>query len=94
MLVLLADVAVSPDSTGMPGAAFIQTMLNWLSQVALWGSLGSLLVGAAVYGASQHTGNYAGGFRGKQLVVAGATGAAIAGLAPTAINLLFHAAGG
>ena len=94
MLKVLADVGVQPDATGMPGAAFIQTLLNWLSQVALWGSLGSLLAGAAVYGVSQHTGNYAGGFRGKQLAVAGAVGAALAGIAPTAVNLLFHAAGG
>jgi len=70
---VLADVGAQPDATGMPGAAFIQTLLNWLSQVALWGSLGSLLAGAAVYGISQHTGNYAGGFRGKQLAVAGAS---------------------
>jgi hypothetical protein len=94
MLRLLGDVGAQPDATGMPGAAFIQTLLNWLSQVALWGSLASLLGGAAIYGVSQHSGNYAGGYRGKQLAVAGAVGAALAGVAPTAINLLFHAAGG
>lgn len=76
----------------MPGAAMMQQLLNWLSQVALWGSLASILAGAAVYGLSQNTGNYNGAFRGKQLAAAGAVGAILAGLAPTAVNLLFRAA--
>jgi hypothetical protein len=88
-----AAVDVRPDSAGMPGADLIQKLLNWLAQLALWGSLGSLLAGAAIYGISQNTGNYAGGFRGKQLAVAGAVGACLAGIAPTAVNLLFDAAG-
>jgi hypothetical protein len=78
----------------MPGAGLVQQMLNWLDQVALWGSLASILVGAAVYGLAQQSGNYAGGFRGKQLALAGAVGACLAGVAPTAINLFFQAASG
>ena len=91
---LLAVVDVNPDATGMPGADLIQQMLGWLSQVALWGSLASILCGAAIYGIAQNTGNYAGGYRGKQLAMAGVVGACLAGVAPTAINLLFQAAGG
>ena len=91
---LVAQVRVSPTSSGMPGAELIQQLLGWLDQVALWGSLASILVGAAIYGLSQNTGNYAGGFRGKQLAVAGVVGACMAGLAPTAVNMLFRAAGG
>jgi hypothetical protein len=78
----------------MPGGQLIQQMLNWLSQVALWGSLASILVGAAVYGLSQNNGGYANAYRGKQLAIAGVAGACLAGIAPTAINLLFRAAGG
>ena len=81
-------------SGGMPGAELLQQMLDWLSQVALWGSLASILLGAALYGLSQQSGNYAGGFRGKQLALAGVIGACLAGVAPTAINLFFQAAGG
>lgn len=87
-----APVEVSPDATGMPGAELIQQMLGWLSQVALWGSLASILIGAAIYGIAQNSGNYNGAFRGKQLAAAGAVGACLAGLAPTAVNLLFEAA--
>ena len=91
---LVAQVSVSPTSQGMPGADLISQMLSWLSQLALWGSLASILIGAAIYGLSQNSGNYAGGFRGKQLAAAGVIGACLAGLAPTAVNILFGAAGG
>ena len=85
-------VQVTPSADGMPGAALVQQILGWLSQLALWGSLASILVGAAIYGLSQNSGNYNGAYRGNQLAAAGAIGACLAGLAPTAVNLLFGAA--
>ena len=89
---LLDDVDVTPTTDGLPGADLLQTMLNWLTQIALWGSLASILCGAAIYGLSQQTGNYSGGYLGKRLALAGAIGACLAGIAPTVINLLFKAA--
>ena len=91
---VLAQVNSTPSSSGLPGAHLMQQMINWLAQVALWGSLASILLGAAIYGLAQQSGNYAGGYRGKQLALAGAVGACLAGVAPTAINLLFRAASG
>ena len=90
---VLADISVTPTG-GMPGEALIKQMLGWLDMLALWGSLASILVGAAVYGISQNMGNYANGYRGKQLALAGVVGACLAGLAPTAVSALFTAAGG
>lgn len=92
MLRVLADVNVDPDATGMPGAALIQHILNWLQMVALWGSLGAILVGAAMYGLAREGGGYNNATRGKQLAIAGAVGAVLAGLAPTIVNMLFAAA--
>ena len=94
LAVVVAQVRVSPSSSGMPGAELIQRMLGWLAQLALWGSLGSILAGAAIYGIAANSGNYAAGYRGKQLAVAGVMGACLAGLAPTVVNMLFRAAGG
>ena len=91
---LVAQVEVSPSSAGMPGADLLRQMLGWLSQIALWGSLASILVGAAIYGLSQNTGHVGGGYRGKQLAIAGVVGACLTGIAPAAINMLFRAAGG
>ena len=91
---VLGQVTAYPTSSGMPGADLIQKLLNWLTQVALWGSLASILVGAAAWGLSQNMGAYANAYRGKQLALAGVAGACLAGVAPTAVNLLFRAAGG
>ena len=77
----------------MPGAQLIQQMLNWAQMVALWGSLAALLVGAAMYGLAREGGSYSNASRGKGLAIGGVVGAILAGVAPTAINLLFKAAG-
>jgi hypothetical protein len=90
---VLAQVSVNPTSGGMPGGELAQQLLNWTSQVALWGSLTSLLVGAMVWGLSQHMGNGMHAGRGRTFAMAGAVGALLAGLAPTIINTLFGAAG-
>lgn len=92
LLTLLAQVDVTPDASGMPGADLIQRLLNWSQMVALWGSLGALLVGAAMYGLAREGGSYAGASRGKTLALGGVVGAILAGVAPTAVNLLFKAA--
>src|SRR4029077_18073642 len=91
---VLAQVNSTPSTGGVRGAHLMQQMINGLAQVALWGSLASILMGAAIYGLSQQSGNYAGGYRGKQLALAGVIGACLAGVAPTSINLLFRAAHG
>ena len=83
---------VDPNSDGMPGADLIQKLLNWSQMLALWGSLGALLIGAAMYGLAREGGSYGGASRGKALAMGGVVGAILAGVAPTAVNMLFEAA--
>lgn len=85
----VAQVNVAPDSAGMPGGALAQKILNWTDQIALWGSLASLLIGACVWGIAQHAGNGYQAGRGRNFAAAGAIGALLAGLAPTIVNTLF-----
>lgn len=92
VFLVLGQVDVSPDSAGMPGAELIQKLLNWSQMLALWGSLGALLIGAAMYGLAREGGSYSGASRGKTLALGGVVGAILAGVAPTAVNLLFDAA--
>jgi len=92
VLVVLADVTVNPTTNGMPGADLLQTILNWLAQAALWGSLGAILAGAGMFWVGHQAGNFAGASRGKTLAVAGLVGACLAGVAPSAVNLLYQAA--
>jgi len=89
MVMFFAQVTVAPDSNGLPGGALFQKVLNWTDQIALWGSLASLLIGAAVWGVSQHAGNGYQAGRGRNFAAAGAVGALLAGLAPTIVNTLF-----
>ncbi len=88
----LAQVQVTPNSTGMPGAQLVQQLLNWSQMIALWGSLGAVLIGAAMYGLAREGGSYSNASKGKGLAMGGMVGAILAGIAPTAINLLFKAA--
>ncbi len=89
------EVHVDPSPVGLPGAEFIQRLLDWAGMAALWGSLGAILAGAAVYGLS-----YAGVFGaevggvGKVLAVGGAVGAVLSGLAAAIVNGLYGAANG
>lgn len=89
---VLGQVSVTPDASGMPGGTLVQKLLNWGQMIALWGSLAAILIGAAIAGLSPHAGSYNGASNGKKLVLAGAAGALVAGLAPTIINTLFAAA--
>jgi hypothetical protein len=91
-ITVVAQVSVSPDASGMPGAQLIQRMLDWCQMVALWGSLAALLAGAAMYGLARENGSYSGASRGKSLALGGVVGAVLAGVAPATINLLFRAA--
>lgn len=92
VLRVFAQVDVESNAAGMPGAELIQKLLNWSQMLALWGSLGALLIGAAMYGFARESGGYQHASRGKTLALGGAVGALLAGLAPTVVNLLFSAA--
>ena len=79
VLVVLAalgagNVSADPTSEGLPGAGFLQRLIDWTAQIGLWGSLGSILVGAAMFGLAQQAGNYVGASRGKHIVIGGAIG--------------------
>jgi hypothetical protein len=86
------DLTVNPSADGMPGVDLIEQLLSWAQMVALWGSLAAVFVGAAMYGLSREGGGYGGASRGKTLALGGAVGAILAGLAPTAVEMLFAAA--
>ncbi|HET7487951.1 MAG TPA: hypothetical protein VFJ85_08485 [Acidimicrobiales bacterium] len=92
MITLLAQVSVNPTTAGMPGGPLVQRLLDWTLMVALWGSLGAVLVGAAMYGLARESSGYANASKGKALALGGFVGAILAGIAPSAVNLLFQAA--
>ena len=86
------NITVNPSAAGLPGADLVQQLLGWTQMVALWGSVAAMLVGAATYGLARESGGYGGASRGKSLALGGVVGAILAGLAPTAVEMLFEAA--
>lgn len=93
-LILLAQVSAQPSAEGLPGAEFIQTLLDWLAQIALWGAVGSMLLGGALAGYSNWHGNSYGVSQGMRIAGGGFVGAVLAALAATIVNALFSAASG
>lgn len=91
---VLQELDTSPSAEGLPGAELIERLLSWAQMVALWASLGSLFAGAAMYGLAREGGSYGGANRGKSLALGGAVGAVLAGVAPSAVEMLFKAAAG
>lgn len=79
----------APSATGLPGASLLKQALGWLRYLALFGSVASLLLGAALWGVGQLSGNAQGAQRGRQLLIGGLVGAIIAGAAFGLVNLLY-----
>lgn len=91
---IVGQVSSSPSSEGLPGAAFWQQMLDWLSWAGLAGSLASMLIGGAIWGLSHAAGNSMQASRGKTYALGGVVGALLTSLAPTIVNTLFTSARG
>ena len=79
-----------PDPSGMPGAALVSQLINWLMWVSLMASLGAVLYGAAMWRGGAKMGNTPRAEDGRNYVAGGAVGALLAGLAVVLINTLFE----
>jgi hypothetical protein len=78
-----------PDPTGMPGAALVSQLVNWLMWVSLMASLGAVLYGAALWRGGAKLGNSPRAEDGRNYVAGGAIGALLSGLAVVLVNTLF-----
>ena len=76
--------------SGMPGAALVSQIINWLMWVSLMASLGAVLYGAAMWRGGARMGNTPRAEDGRNYVAGGAVGALLAGLAVVLINTLFE----
>ncbi len=91
---LFAQVSADPSADGLPGADFIQRLLDWAGMVGLFLGLGSLLVGGGLWAVAQHSGNQYGASTGRKAVLGGALAAILVGLGPAIVNGLYQAARG
>ena len=86
LLILLAQVNISPNPEGIPGQGALQKLLN----VAAWGGLGLCgivtVVGAAMLGVGHLTNNFSAGNSGRKILGGGLAGAALIGLSAGLVN--------
>lgn len=85
-------VSASPTPTGLPGTPVLEKLINGLLFWGLLGCVVGIVVGAATWALSSHSGNYQHSARGKMGFLASAAGALMIGAAPALINF-FQAAG-
>lgn len=80
---------IQPNANGLPGSSVVTDLLGGLQAWALFGSIAAVLLGAAVWGLSTHTGSAVGVHRGRTALLGGALGAVIAGAGPAIVNFFF-----
>ena len=91
MLWLMADVAMNPTTSNLPGSALLQKLTDGIGGWALVLSLIGLVVGAAVWALGSHAQNYQHSLTGRRVVLVSALAALLIGAAPALVNFFFHA---
>ena len=85
-LVLAATgVGGQPDPSGLPGSSALETLISGLAFWALLASLGGLLISAAVWALSAHSGNYHHATVGRRGTIISAAAAFLVGAAPAIV---------
>jgi len=86
----LADINITPNSTGLPGIAALRTLVGAAMTVGLVLSVLALVVAAVVWGFGSHSSNPHLATRGKTGVLVACGAAIITGGAVAFINFFWH----
>jgi hypothetical protein len=86
---MLADVSLHPSTSALPGSAALQQIVDGIAAWALVGSLGALLLGAALWAVGSHTQNMHQSAQGRRAVLTSLGAAILIGAAPSLINFFF-----
>jgi hypothetical protein len=79
-------VGGNPNPNGLPGSSALESLISGLAFWALLASLGGLLISAAVWALSSHSGNYHHSALGRRGTVISAVAAFLVGAAPAIIG--------
>lgn len=85
-LLAASGISGTPDPNGLPGSTALQSLISGLAFWALLAALGGLLISAAVWALSSHSGNYHHSALGRRGTVISAIAAFLVGAAPAIIN--------
>jgi hypothetical protein len=86
---LLGELSLSPDPSGLPGSAALQSLVNGIAWWALLAALLGVVIGAATWALGAHSNNYQHSSTGRRAVLVSGGAALLIGAAPTVLNFLF-----
>ena len=85
-IVAATGVGGTPNPSGLPGSTALESLISGLAFWALLAALGGLLISAAVWALSSHSGNYHHSALGRRGTVISAVSAFLVGAAPAIIG--------
>jgi hypothetical protein len=88
------DVNTPIDKTGLPGGDALAKLVGGLMYMGLILCIAAIVVGAAMWGLSAHSGNYQGAYMGRKAVLGGFLGALLIGAAAAIVRFAFGAGQG
>lgn len=86
-----AQVTITPNDAGMPGAGVIQGLLNGVAQYGLYAAAGAVIVGGGMWGYANWQERPGSVNRGQKVALGGVLGAIVIGAANVIINTAFTA---
>jgi hypothetical protein len=86
-----AQVDVNLNKDGLPGGDALATLVGGLMWIGLLACVGAIILGAAAWGLSAHSGNYNGAYMGRRAVLGGFLGALLIGAAAALVSFAFDA---
>src|ERR687884_898580 len=86
LLVAATPVGGQPDPNGLPGSTALEQLVNGLAFWALIASLAGLVISAAVWALSSHSGNYHHTTMGRRGTIISAAAAFLVGAAPAIVS--------
>jgi hypothetical protein len=93
LIVAATGLGGQPDPNGLPGSTALESLISGVAFWALLAALGGLLISAAVWALSSHSGNYHHASMGRRGTIVSALAAFLVGAAP-AIIAFFQNLGG
>jgi len=84
-LLAATNIGGNPDPNGLPGSSALETLISGIAFWALLAALAGLLISAAVWALSSHSGNYQYASMGRRGTLISAASALLVGAGPAII---------
>jgi Family of unknown function (DUF6112) len=86
IVIAAAGISSKPDPNGLPGSSALQQLVNGLSFWGLLAALAGLVISAAVWSLSSHSGNFHHAAVGRRGTLVSAAAAFLVGAAPAIVT--------